>query len=79
MRVRKRTLVQKFFADRGTHLAAMVAYFALLSFVRRGAGRRRERVDLYYDDGSMVSLPDGSPESERLLSLGRDALRAART
>ena len=33
MRVRKRTLAQKFFADRGTHLAAMVAYFALLSFV----------------------------------------------
>lgn len=26
-------LFQKFFADRGTHLAAMVAYFALLSFV----------------------------------------------
>jgi membrane protein len=25
--------VQKFFADRGTHLAAMIAYFALLSFV----------------------------------------------
>jgi hypothetical protein len=52
---------------------------AVASFVRRGAGRRRERVDLYYDDGSMVSLPDGSPESERLLALGRDALRAART
>jgi membrane protein len=33
LRLRKRTLVQKFFADRGTHLAAMVAYFALLSFV----------------------------------------------
>jgi membrane protein len=33
MRVRKRTLMQKFFADRGTHLAAMIAYFALLSFV----------------------------------------------
>jgi membrane protein len=28
-----RYLVRKFFADRGTHLAAMVAYFALLSFV----------------------------------------------
>jgi membrane protein len=27
------TLFNKFFADRGTHLAAMVAYFALLSFV----------------------------------------------
>ncbi|MEX2211713.1 MAG: YihY/virulence factor BrkB family protein [Gaiellaceae bacterium] len=26
-------LFRKFFADRGTHLAAMVAYFALLSFV----------------------------------------------
>jgi membrane protein len=33
VRVRKRALVQKFFADRGTHLAAMIAYFALLSFV----------------------------------------------
>jgi membrane protein len=28
-----RQLPKKFFADRGTHLAAMVAYFALLSFV----------------------------------------------
>jgi hypothetical protein len=51
---------------------------ALVSFVRRSGARRRERVDLYYDDGSMVSLPDGSPESERLLALGREALRAAR-
>ncbi|MFL5946188.1 MAG: YihY/virulence factor BrkB family protein [Gaiellaceae bacterium] len=33
MRVRRRDLWQKFFADRGTHLAAMIAYFALLSFV----------------------------------------------
>ena len=33
MRVRKRKLFQKFFADRGTHLAAMIAYFALLSLV----------------------------------------------
>jgi membrane protein len=28
-----RTVFHKFFADRGTHLAAMIAYFALLSFV----------------------------------------------
>ncbi len=33
MRLRKRQLVLKFFSDRGTHLAAMVAYYALLSFV----------------------------------------------
>jgi membrane protein len=28
-----RRVISKFFADRGTHLAAMIAYFALLSFV----------------------------------------------
>ena len=28
-----RAIFAKFFADRGTHLAAMIAYFALLSFV----------------------------------------------
>src|SRR3989442_12843840 len=33
MRVRRRDLARKFFADRGPHLAAMIAYFALLSFV----------------------------------------------
>jgi membrane protein len=33
VRIRKRALLAKFFADRGTHLAAMIAYFALLSFV----------------------------------------------
>ncbi len=32
-RIRRRAIAQKFFADRGTHLAAMIAYFALLSFV----------------------------------------------
>jgi membrane protein len=33
LKPRKRALFAKFFADRGTHLAAMIAYFALLSFV----------------------------------------------
>jgi membrane protein len=33
VRRRKRRLVQKFLADRGTHLSAMIAYFALLAFV----------------------------------------------
>jgi hypothetical protein len=50
---------------------------AVLAFLRRGASRRRERVDLYYADGSMVSLADGSPDAERLLQLGRRALQAA--
>ena len=33
VRIRRRDLWRKFFADRGPHLAAMIAYFALLSFV----------------------------------------------
>ncbi len=45
---------------------------------RRRAARRRERVDLYYEDGSMVSLTEGSPDAERLLPLARDVLDAAR-
>jgi hypothetical protein len=39
--------------------------------VRRRAARRRERVDLYAEDGSMLSLADGSPDAERLLAIAR--------
>ena len=46
---------------------------------RRRAARRREHVDLYYEDGSMVSLTEGSPELERLLPLARNVLHAARS
>jgi hypothetical protein len=45
---------------------------------RRGTAKKRERVDLYFDDGSMVSLADGSPGAERLLPLARSILGAAR-
>lgn len=55
----------------------LVAVGAALLFRRRGAARR-ERVDLYYDDGSMVSLEGRTPETERLLALAREALAAAR-
>ena len=51
---------------------------AAITLARRGSARRRERVDLYYADGSMVSLDDGSPDAERLLTLGRNALLATR-
>jgi hypothetical protein len=37
--------------------------------VRRRAARRRERVDLYAEDGSMVSHAEGTPEAERLLAI----------
>jgi len=42
--------------------------------LRRRAARRRERVDLYADDGAMVSLDDGTPEAARLLPIARDLL-----
>ncbi|MGZ4335587.1 MAG: hypothetical protein ACXVRJ_15120 [Gaiellaceae bacterium] len=43
---------------------------------RRSFGRRRARVEIYFDDGSMVSFVDGSPEAEKLLAAARDALGA---
>lgn len=45
-----------------------------LLYLRRRRDGRRERVHLYYDDGSMVSLEEGAPAAERLLSLARQAL-----
>ena len=44
--------------------------------VRRRAARRRERVDLYADDGSVHSFAEGSPEAERLLPIAHDILAA---
>ena len=60
--------------------AALVALAAALAAVvfRRRAERRRERVDLYYEDGSMVSLPEGSADADRLLPLAREILQTAR-
>ncbi len=58
--------------------AAVGAVLAAISFVRRGTVRKRERVDLYFDDGSMVSLGESSAQAARLLSLARDGLRFAR-
>ena len=45
-------------------------------YARRG--RARERIDLYFADGSMSSLDGGSPEATRLLAQARDGLRATR-
>jgi hypothetical protein len=45
---------------------------------RRRAARRRERVDVYAEDGSMASIADGSPEAERVLALARELMAVAR-
>ena len=45
--------------------------------VRRRAARKRERVDLYADDGSMHSYAEGSIEADRLLPFAHEILAAA--
>jgi hypothetical protein len=45
---------------------------------RRSFTKPRDRVDVYFDDGSMVSFVDGSPEAEKLLPVASDVLAAAR-
>ncbi len=58
---------------------ALVAGVAAAAAVwRRRTGSRREHVDLYFDDGSMVSLDPGSDEAAPLLSLAHEVLAAAR-
>jgi hypothetical protein len=46
-------------------------------------GRRRsiraERADLYFEDGSMLSLSNGSPGADRLIPLARQIIAQARS
>lgn len=48
-------------------------------FFRRRVARRRDRVDVYYEDGSMVSLAERSPEAATVLPLARRILETARS
>jgi hypothetical protein len=54
-----------------------VAFAGLVVYRRRFASRR-ERVDLYYEDGSLVSLEQGANGASGVLPLASDVLRAAR-
>jgi hypothetical protein len=47
------------------------------AFVRRRSATR-ERVDVYYEDGSMLSLSNGSPDADQLIPLAREILRTSR-
>ena len=58
-------------------LALLGAWAAGIALLRRTAGARRERVDLYFEDGSMQSLA-GAADAARLLPLARTALTASR-
>jgi len=58
-----------------TGLALAGSLAGAILFRRRS--RRREHLDLYFEDGSMVSLSDGSPEASTVLSLARRILETA--
>jgi hypothetical protein len=56
-------------------LALLVLVGGPLLYLARRKGSRRERVHLYYDDGSMVTVERTTrPEAERLLTLAHEAL-----
>ena len=59
----------------GTTLVGIaVGMLAGAAFVRR-RGALRERVDVYFEDGSMLSLSNGSQDAERLIPIAREILR----
>jgi hypothetical protein len=68
--MRSRSFVTGFALVAGSAVGAVV--------YRRRAARRRERAELYFGDGSMVSLAEGAPGADRLLSHARELLSAAR-
>jgi hypothetical protein len=58
-------------------LGALGGALAGAAFIRRQAAHR-ERADLYFEDGSMLSLTNGSPGAERLLPLARQIISRSR-
>lgn len=60
--------------------ALAVAGGALAGFAlfRRGRGGSRERVDLYFEDGAIVSFAATTSEAARLLPLARRVLASSR-
>ena len=50
-------------------LAVAAASLAVSKLLRRRAAQRRDRVDLFFEDGSMVSFAEGSVEGGRLLPI----------
>ena len=55
--------------------ALLCGAFVGFALFRRAGGGRRERVDLYYEDGSLASLTES--EGAALLEIARQALRAS--
>lgn len=54
-----------------------IAFVAIVVYRRRFSARR-ERIDLYFEDGTLVAFEQGSDGSGRLLPLAHDVISAAR-
>ena len=59
-------------------LGVLVGLFLGAAFIRRRSAHA-ERADLYFEDGSMLSLSNGSPGADRLLPLARQIIGQTRT
>jgi len=68
--MRRRSFLTGFLLAVGSAIAAVL--------FRRRAARAKERVELYFADGTMISLAEGAPGAERLLQQARELLGAAR-
>jgi hypothetical protein len=56
--------------------AVGAASFAGTLVYRRRTERNRTRVDLYFEDGSMVSLAQGNPDADKVIPLAAEAIAA---
>ena len=56
----------------------LIGLFIGAAFIRRRTAHA-ERADLYFEDGSMLSLSNGSPGADRLLPLARQIIGQTRT
>jgi len=60
--------------SRRSVLVALAAVAGAVALVRRR--KVAERVDVYYGDGSMLSLERGTPQARRMLALAGKAIAA---
>jgi hypothetical protein len=62
----------------GKTITAALAVAGIVGVVLwRRRSRRRERVDLYFSDGSMVSFQQGSIEAARLIPIAQQIVATA--
>ncbi len=47
--------------------------------LRRRSTRSRDRLELYFEDGSLVTIAQGAPEADPLLLHARELLTAAQS